>query len=239
MKIVISQSMYFPWVGLLEQIRLADVFVHYDDVQFARGFYNRVQVKTANGCKWLTIPLSKRHRGQCINEIKVDETTDWRSQHRDILRQAYLRAPYRDEMLDLVDDVFSKTADTLSDVSRESVLALARYFGLTEKTRFINSTDMQISGSGSQRLYDFCSVTNANIYITGHGALNYLDHELFERSGIKVRYMNYRKIPYSQLHDDFTPFVTSLDLIANCGRSGLDVICSDSICWKDFLNEPY
>ena len=31
--VVISQSMLFPWVGTLEQMLLADVFIHYDDVK--------------------------------------------------------------------------------------------------------------------------------------------------------------------------------------------------------------
>ncbi|NBX37756.1 MAG: hypothetical protein EBR10_11170, partial [Planctomycetes bacterium] len=50
MRIVISQSMYFPWVGFLEQMSLADIFVVYDDVQFSKGsFTSRVQAKTAAG----------------------------------------------------------------------------------------------------------------------------------------------------------------------------------------------
>jgi hypothetical protein len=237
-KTVVSQSMYFPWVGLLEQIRLADIFIHYDDVQFVRGFYNRVQVKTANGSKWITVPLRDHHRGQKIDEIVVDDRTDWRSQHRDILRQAYLKAPCRDEMLVLVDEVFSKTVRTLSDLSRESILALARYFNLSDKTKFINSVDMGIPGASSQRLHDLCLAVAADIYVTGHGARKYLDHELFERSGIRVEYMKYLMTPYVQLHGDFTPYVTGLDLVANCGRNGANLICSGSIYWKDFLNEP-
>ncbi|MCA9907942.1 MAG: WbqC family protein, partial [Anaerolineae bacterium] len=67
MKLVISQSMYFPWAGLLEQIRLADTFVHYDDVQHTRGFYNRVQIKTGNGVRWITVPLRDWHQGQRID----------------------------------------------------------------------------------------------------------------------------------------------------------------------------
>ena len=50
MKVVISQPMLFPWVGMLEQIMLADVFVHYADVQFSKGsFTNRVQIKDSTG----------------------------------------------------------------------------------------------------------------------------------------------------------------------------------------------
>jgi hypothetical protein len=56
MNTTISQSMYFPWVGLLELIRLTDIFIHYDDVQYPRsrgGFYNRVQLKIARGKRLL------------------------------------------------------------------------------------------------------------------------------------------------------------------------------------------
>jgi len=58
MKIVITQSMLFPWVGMLEQIKLANIVVHYDDVQYSKGSYvNRVQLKMPEGIKWMTIPL--------------------------------------------------------------------------------------------------------------------------------------------------------------------------------------
>lgn len=236
-KAVISQSMYFPWVGLFEQIRLADIFIHYDDVQFTRGFYNRVQIKTANGCKWLTVPLRDQHRGQRIDEVLIDERIDWRGRHRDMLKQAYWKAPYREEMLSLVDQVFAKDYVTLADLSRESILSLASYYGLTEKTSFGSSAQMEVLGASSQRLRDICLAVGATVYITGHGARNYLDHEMFEKSGIRVEYINYRMIPYPQLHGDFTPYVTALDLIANCGKQGVKVICSGSVYWKEFLNE--
>ena len=56
--VVITQPMYFPWIGMLEQMRLADHFVSYAGAAFSKGgFTNRVQVKTANGVHWLTVPL--------------------------------------------------------------------------------------------------------------------------------------------------------------------------------------
>lgn len=235
--IVISQSMYFPWVGLLEQIRLADIFVHYDDVQLTRGFYNRVQVKTAQGSKWITVPLRDHHRGQNIDEVHVDDRTDWRSHHRDILRQAYLKAPFRDEMLALVDRVFAQPATTLANVSKSSILALADYFDLEDTCRFIESKTLGVEGSSSQRLHDIVKALGGKVYITGHGARNYLDHALFEQSGIAVQYMKYQCKHYPQLHDSFTPYVTALDLVANCGHEGANVIQSTSIDWREFVNE--
>ena len=225
--------MYFPWVGLLEQVRLADVFVHYDDVQFARGFCNRVQVKAESGCRWITVPTRDRHRGQTIDEIAIDDRIDWRQQHRDVLRQAYLNAPFRDDMLNLVDGVFNRPLDTLAEVSRASILQLVEYFDLRGGT-FVNSRDMHVGGSSSQRLLDIVLALGGLTYITGHGARNYLDHDLFERAGVAVRYMKYQLIPYPQLHGPFTPYVTGLDLVANCGKDGHVVIKSSAIDWREF-----
>jgi hypothetical protein len=83
--VAISQSMYFPWCGLIDQIRLADVFVHYNDVQLSRGFYNRVQVKTPQGTTLITVPLQKKHQNQLINKSYISYESDWIESHRSIL----------------------------------------------------------------------------------------------------------------------------------------------------------
>jgi hypothetical protein len=236
MRVVISQSMYFPWVGLLEQLRLADVFVHYDDVQFTRGFYNRVQVKTANGPTWLTVPLRGHHRGQAIDEVLVDGDA-WRRHHIDVLRQSYFRAPYFQEVLEVVASVHARPVRALADVSRASILALAKYFGLGSGKRFLDSRSLHIGGTSSRRLLDITLAVGGNVYVSGHGARNYLDHELFERAGVAVEYMAYRYEPYPQLNGAFTPYVTALDLAANCGAAGASFICSGTIPWRRFIEE--
>jgi hypothetical protein len=233
--VVISQSMYFPWVGLLEQMRLADTFVHYDTVAFDRGFYNRVQVKTEQGSRWITVPLSDHRRGQPIDEIRIDNTQNWQKQHIGILRQAYRSAPFRDEMLDLMDSVIGARAETLAQVSRASMLALADYFDLRSSRDFVDARTLRVQGERSQRLRDMVLALHGTKYITGHGARNYLDHTLFEDAGIAVEYMRYECVPYPQLHGPFTPYVTSLDLIANCGKRGSAVIRSMAVNWKQFV----
>ena len=73
-----------------------------------------------------------------------------------------------------------------------------------------------------------------DVYVTGHGAKNYLDHEAFERGGVHVEYMDYQRRAYPQLHGEFTPYVSILDLIANMGREGRDLICSGTVSWREF-----
>ncbi|GAP21742.1 WbqC family protein [Leptolinea tardivitalis] len=237
--IVISQSMYFPWVGMLEQIRLADSYVYYDDVQFSHGVsnnrINRIQVKTEQGQKWMTIPIRDFHFGQKIDEVLIDDRKDWRNQHRQILQQAYKGAPFKNEMLELVDRVFSKSFTTLADVARASTMELAEYFDIVEGKMFVDSKTMNIGGSSDKRVLDIVLALGGNIYVTGLGARNYMDFEMFNTAGVQVRFMQYRCIPYPQLHGEFTPYVTGLDLVANCGKEGKPYIQSEAIDWKDFL----
>jgi hypothetical protein len=223
-------------VGLLEQIQTADVFVHYDDVQFTRGFYNRVQVKTATGTPWLTVPLRDWHRGQRIDEVRIDDTQDWRSAHRAVLRQAYARTPHRDDMLALADAVWSTPADTLADVSRASIRALAAFFGLDATTRFEHSTALGIPGRATDRLLAITQAIGGTTYVTGHGAKHYLAHERFEAAGVSVEYMDYHCRAYPQQFGPFTPYVTALDLIANCGRDGAAFIGAHTVPWRTVVS---
>lgn len=236
MKVVVSQPMLFPWVGLLEQVRQADIFVHYDDVQLpiGRSFCSRVQVKTREGIKWLTVPVL-RAEGQLIKEAIVDESQRWRERARGLLERAYAQAPYQVEMLDIFDAVTALETSSICEISISSVERLADYFGL--KTRFLRSSQLNGSGSGTERLVAIIQELGGNTYVTGHGARNYLDHEQFEHVGIRVEYMDYRRKSYPQRHGPFDPHLTSLDLVANTGRVGVDCICSGTVYWKEFINE--
>jgi hypothetical protein len=235
--VVISQPMFFPWLGMFEQIRLADVYVHYSDVQFSKGsFTNRVQVKTAAGMKWLTVPLKDFRLGQRIEDVQISQRQDWRRQHLELLGQAYAGAPYVDDMLGLVEGVYAAGHDSLDDLGRASMAAVCDYFDLAAGRRFLRSQELGVAGASSRRVLDIVKVVSGSTYITGWGARNYLDHSLFESEGVRVEYMDYRKLPYPQLHGEFTPFVSALDLVANCGREGGGTICSNTIYWKEFIN---
>lgn len=232
---VISQPMFFPWVGLLEQVRKADVFVHLDDAQFSKGsFTNRVQIRTASGARWLTAPVSVK-LGQRIDEVVTEDRNDWRASHVTLLEQAYDGAPNRDAMLAMVRDVYRVESPRIADISILSTEVLSDYFGLGPRAKFIRSSTLRIGGSSSARVLSIVQEVGCDVYITGHGARNYLDHELFERNGIEVRYMQYLRKPYPQVHGAFDPHVSALDLVANVGAQGREFICSETVPWQEFL----
>ena len=237
MRVVVSQSMLFPWVGLLEQVSLADTFVHYDDVQFSKGsFVNRVQVKTPTGIRWMTIPLSDVHLGQTINQVQVKSSSQWRGLHLDLLSESFAGARYASDALEIADAVYSEIHQNLGSLARASLLALAGYFELDLATRFVDVGDLKIAGAKTDRVLQVVKKLGGDQYITGHGAAKYLDHDAFESEGISVEYMDYRCRSYPQPYGEFTPYVTGLDLVARCGRAGIGYISSGTKHWRNFLN---
>lgn len=236
--VVISQPMFFPWVGFFEQLSLADIFVYYDDVQFSKGsFTNRVQVWNGSKVDWLSVPILKQSLQQSIADVSIDQSKNWRRKHLEKLQQSYAKAPYCDEMIDLVTTVYAQNHSHISSLSINSIETVSNYFGLATNKTILNSSQLDIGGNSSQRVLDIVKHLNGNTYITGHGAKNYLEHELFEEQQVKVRYMDYQKLAYPQLSPIFTPYISILDLIANCGTQGKQYICSQSQYWKEFLNE--
>ena len=237
--VVISQPMLFPWVGMFEQVALADVFVHYDDVQFSKGsFTNRVQLKTPTGSNWMTVPLSGVHLGQLIRDLEADEATPWRERHLEQLRLSLSDAPFLEEVIRLVADVYA-TAGALVETLIDGVERIAaRLDPSTATTQFVRSSDLPVDGVSGQRVLDIVRHFEGSVYVTGHGAKRYLDANAFEDAGVEVRYMDYACQPYPQAHGDFTPFVTVLDLLANAGPQAGSYLDPRTLDWRSFLARP-
>lgn len=233
---VVLQPMYFPWSGVFDQIRLADTYVHYDDVQMPRGrsFTSRVQIKQPQGAIWLTVPV-RRGGDQLIKDVITDESTRWRQKHLATLSHAFAKCPHRDDALDIASEVLKKSGDSLSEINIMAIELISNYMGL--KCIFTRSSEIQCGGKSTGRLVAICEKLQADVYITGHGAKSYLNHESFEDKGIKVEYMSYQLKEHPQQHGPFTPYVSSLDLIANMGRDGVGCLGGSTISWRSFIND--
>ncbi len=235
-KVVISQPMLFPWLGLVEQFRLADKFVFYDDAAFSKGgFTNRVQVKAGDNISWLSIPIKRASLGTPINQTPVMEG-NWKRKHMTTLSQSYSRSPYRDDVVDIMNSVYRETYDTICDYAIKSMLAIVDYIGIGNNTEILYSSELGADGRSSQKVLSIVRSLGGCHYITGHGARRYLEHHSFDEHNIEVSYMDYNIGPYPQSGQSFTPFVSSLDAIAALGKDVMSAANSTTINWRDFID---
>ena len=234
MKLVISQPMFFPWIGFLELLSQADLIVMYDDVQLVRGFTNRVQIKTEHGVRWLSVPL-RRRKGQrmLIQDVMLDSDKDWRDQHLAQLSHAYKRAPHYEAMIEIVKRIYAQEFEGISELSWASTRALCEYFGVAQGAKFLPSSQLNAEGAGSQRILNIAREVGCSTYISAQGGKNYLEHEVFEAQGIDVVYADYSKLEYTQDYGEFTPFVSGLDAIAQMGPNCASLIKPQTQSWRD------
>lgn len=239
-RIVIMQPYYLAWYGFFEQIKLADIYVFYDDVQYVkRSLMSRVSIQTSQGPKWLTIPLSNVHQGDLLCGINCHDESGWREKHLNYLQINYSKAPFFDDMYSLASSIILNSGKKLSDVTISGIRKICQYFNLDRNKTFYLSSDLNIQGSGTERLVKISLELGANKYLTGMGGLNYLNYALFEKKGIEVEFINYAKTPYPQNSDKFNPYVTVLDLIAFTGKEGIKFLNSVPVFYRDFLkSEP-
>ena len=73
MIVAAHQPHYLPWLGYLDKIATADLFVVMDDLQYeAQNFQNRNRVKLNHGATWLTVPLERGAQGERICDKRID-----------------------------------------------------------------------------------------------------------------------------------------------------------------------
>ena len=233
--VVILQPQFFPWRGVFEQVRLCDEFVHFDDVQFPQGrhFTTRVQIKTAAGPQWMSVPVQRSGARSTIAETEIDYATDWREKHLRTFAMSYARAPYCATAGAIVADVYATRPRTIAELDIAALERCAAELGL--RATFSRASETPVDGAKSERLVALLRPRGATRYITGHGALHYLDEAPFAAAGIGVRVMAYTRRPYAQLHGAFDPHVSILDLIANLGPQAAAALDSPSIPWADAL----
>ena len=220
--IVILQSNYIPWKGYFDLIRQSDEFIFYDEVQYTvRDWRNRNKIKTAEGLKWLTIPVGPDIRRK-ISEVEMS-SQDWKQKHRNIIRQHYRNAPYLKDAEELLETLYSNTINNLSEYNQFTIKTISEWLGI--EAVFTDSRKYNPTGDKISKLTDILHKTNAQTLLCGPNVMNYLKQEDLEKTGHTLKIIDYSGYPeYQQLYPPFTHFVSILDLIVHTGKKALNYL---------------
>lgn len=234
--------MLMPWHGLFSQLLLSDRILIYDDVQLphgggaSRGFMTRVQIKTAKGSDWLSIPVQRSGQGnQRICDALI-ASTDWRRQHLARIEQAYRKAPFfRTIFVEVVRPIYANNTPLLADFLVSSMEVIASLLGITVPFERTSQGSWASEISKTDRVVEICRSIGAHDYMSGNGGMGYLDYVPFERQGIRVHFMEYILKPYAQLHGAFTPYLSLIDLLFCVGPDdAVSYLQTKPVYWKDW-----
>lgn len=230
-RVAILQSNYIPWKGYFDLINSVDDFVIYDDTQYTRrDWRNRNKIKTADGIKWLTIPVEVKGKYfQKINETIVLDRA-WAKTHWRTISQSYSKAKFFQDYKNIFEDFYMNVQeDHLSLINCRLIQLVSSILGI--KTKITWSSSYELIEGQTEKLLSICQQSGANVYLSGPLAKGYFDESLAEKMGIQVEWMDYSGYPeYQQLYPPFEHGVTILDLIFNEGPNATTFMKSFESC---------
>ncbi len=212
-----------PWLGYLDKVDSADVFVLLDTVQFEKnGWQNRNRIATHNGWMWLTVPVM-HSLGLSIAETEIDNRKNWGRKHLQSLITNYSKTPFFKDYRAYLEEQYSKEHRFLSELSCEMFSWFISTIGI--ETRIETASLLEkFPEDPNERLAALVASLGGDIYLAGSGSRSYLDEAVFSARGIEVVFQDYTPEPYRQLSDEFEPGLAAIDALANIGPETLDVI---------------
>jgi len=226
--VAIHQPEYLPWLGFFKKMMNSEIFVFLDDAQFRKkGWQNRNRIRINDGTTLLSIPVHT-HSYPKINEVTIDNEKNWSIRHKKSILYNYARAPYFDEIKDFIESIFEKKFQYLVDLNTEIIKFIMNELEI--KSKIVFSSELEISKKGSDRVLDICKAVGADHYITGtFWAESNLRVEEFKKSNIDVEFQKFQHPIYKQIHGEFIPEMSIIDLLFNEGRKEAKKILQNSI----------
>ena len=204
-----------PWPGFFHKWMLADVFVILDTVQYHKNeWQNRNRIKTAQGEQWVTVPVTYRFP-QTIREVGIAQG-NWAKKHIASITQAYSKAPCFEQVWPPVLHILQQPHTMLSPLNIALIQALGTQLGCTAPLVLASSLPVQ-QEDPSQRLIDICQHLQGDAYLSGAEGRNYLRQEAFAQAGLDLWFQQVTPPVYPQLHGEFIPCLSVLDVLFNIG----------------------
>jgi hypothetical protein len=213
MLLAAHQPHYLPYPGLLAKIDAADVFVMQDDLQYVKQeWQNRNRIRTRDGWRWLTVPVTASSRSRIADVMPAGRT--WLREHQRLVAAHYPRA-----VLPRIDPVWRAiqgvSAQSLAQINAMGLQALLQLLDI--RTPIVTESALGLSAeecaTKDGRLIALCRRLGCDAYLSGSGARDYLRPERWLAAGIDLRMLEWQALPYQQWHPGWVPNLSTIDLL--------------------------
>jgi hypothetical protein len=211
MKVGIMQPYFLPYLGYWQLMNAVDKYVVYDDVTYIKGgWINRNNFLVQGNAKLFTFSLESASSHKLINEIQIKDDF---SNFTKFLKFNYVKAPFYEECLALVDKIIDYEKLNLGNFLYNSIKVIADY--LNFKTDIILSSEIKKNDElkGKDKVIHICKLLGADEYYNAIGGQELYDKKEFLTNGIKLSFVKTNIKPYKQLKNDFVGGLSILDIL--------------------------
>ena len=215
--IAIMQPYVFPYIGYFQLINAVDKFVVYDDVAFInKGWINRNNVLVGGKASMFTIPLVGASQNRLIREIEIDNLAIWGKKFLKTIEQSYKKAPFYQEGIAIVENVFNSTPTNIAELAVSSLKETCQFLKINteivKSSTVYNNQDLK----AQVRILDICLQEKAAHYINPIGGMAIYDKQLFADNKILLNFIKAKPVIYKQFGQEFIPWLSMIDILMFC-----------------------
>ena len=224
MIVAAHQPNYLSYTGFFNKIAKCDAFILMDDVAFTRrDFTHRNKIRTAQGWMWLTVPFKHAPLGTSIKDIEINGN-GWNKHHWECIRHMYRRAECFSEYAEDLESFYSMNFDKLAELNISLIKWLLEKLGIN--TILLKQSEMDIKQGlkKSDLLIEMVKKAGGDTYLSGVGAVDYVDRDKFHASGIELVFQDFKHPTYKQVYEPFIQNMSIIDLLLCCGEESGKIV---------------
>lgn len=217
MKLGIMQPYFFPYIGYFQLIHATDHYIFFDTPQYEkRGWMNRNRIiNLKEGTTYISVPTVKAPQSTPINEMRISYQEAWEQK---ILAQLDIykkRAPYFQNVRELVSDVFSKKYDSISELNIASVVSSCNYMGLPLQYSIFSKMNLDVPAvcEPDEWALNIAKALGYEEYINAPGGEAFFNKEKYANAGIDLRFILPNLSPYVQKIGRFESGLSIIDVM--------------------------
>lgn len=229
--VAIHQPNYLPWLGYFYKIYASDIFIFHDNVEHSKKYPTRRtfirKSKHSADTTWLTVPLIKHSDSALINDLLIDHGQDWEQKQLRKITNTYHHAPHFQFIYPILREWLSKSKSyaKLADLNIYLIEQLLDLLNWKKKT--LRSSQIQVSGKGSDYNLALTKYVSGTVYLSGLGGINYQSPDTYQALGVHLLVSQFRlflqKNPYPQFQGtSFLSGLSVLDALFNIGLKGIN-----------------
>lgn len=225
MRLAISQSYFFPYIGYFQLIRAVDKFIIYDHVTYIKGGWiqrNRIADPNATD-SFIIVPLKKRSPNKLICELPISYDSPWQRKIIKQLRQAYSKSPFFHELFPFFQNLLTRDFRSISELNHHTIKAVAQLLDIQTIITYGQSIEEEVKGkrwpyaTKTQRIFLACQQERADTYINAPGGQALYSKEEFKEQNIELFFIQPEKYIYTEGQKKPMPYLSIIDVLFNFG----------------------
>lgn len=228
------QPYFFPYIGYFQLISEVNIFVLYDKVSYRKSSWlqrNRIKDKGTSQPLYLSVPVQHHSSKKLIENVRITENDDWKTQFKNLIYYNYKRAPFFDEVFEFIVELIFNDEKSLHKYNGNILLNISEKLGIMTSIIIENEAHEQVEANlrnmhipnelrKQQRVIQLCKLYDSKDYINPINGMSLYDFDFFERHNTQLHFMEAERIEYPQFTQPFCENMSIIDVLMHNGFNG-------------------